>query len=350
MIFKGKKRINVGIIGGAGYGGSELLRILLFHPKVQLLFVTSRRHTGKKVVSVNRFLTGVTDLEFTEPDVDNIPQDTDLVFFATPHGVSMTLMKALIERVPKARVVDLSGDFRLKNANVYKQYYGKEHRVPELLERFFYGLPEFCRDSVKNAQYVANPGCFATAIIFALYPLFTADAVSRNVHVVSVTGSSGSGESPKEVTHHPYRAKNFKSYKILDHQHLPEIGQFFRSKFPGWDKEIGIVPQSGPFIRGIYTTASVYGGSASADDVREAFESLYKNERFVRIVEGSPEVAVVCGTNHVEVSVVCKNNWIVSMSAIDNLVRGASGQAVQNMNLMFGFDEDEGLSFPGMRP
>jgi N-acetyl-gamma-glutamyl-phosphate reductase common form len=350
MIFKGKKRINVGIIGGAGYGGSELLRILLFHPKVQLTFVTSRKHAGKKVASVNRFLTGTTDLEFIEPDIDTIPQDTDLVFFATPHGVSMTLMKALIERVPKAKVVDLSGDFRLKDPNVYRQYYGKEHRATELLERFFYGLPEFSRDAVRKAQYVANPGCFATGIIFALFPLFRADAVGRDVHVVSVTGSSGSGESPKEVTHHPYRANNFKSYKILEHQHLPEIGQFFRSKFPRWDYEIGLVPQSGPFIRGIYTTASVYGGSASADDVRAAFESLYRNERFVRIVEGSPEVTMVCGTNHVEVSLVCKNNWIVSMSAIDNLVRGASGQAVQNMNLMFGFDENEGLLFPGMRP
>ncbi|MBN2322518.1 MAG: N-acetyl-gamma-glutamyl-phosphate reductase [Spirochaetes bacterium] len=350
MIFKSKKRISVGIIGGAGYGGSELLRILLFHPKVQLLFVTSRQHAGKKVASVNRFLTGVTDLVFTEPDIDGIPQDTDLVFFATPHGVSMTMMKALVNRVPKARVVDLSGDFRLKNANVYRQYYGKEHGAAELLERFFYGLPEFCRDSVKNAQYVANPGCFATGIIFALYPLFLADAVGRAVHVVSVTGSSGSGESPKAVTHHPYRAKNFKSYKILEHQHLPEIQQFFRSQFPGRDTEIGIVPQSGPFVRGIYTTSSVYGVSASSDDVRAAFESSYENERFVRIVDESPEVTTVCGTNHVEVAFVCKNDWIVSMSAIDNLVRGASGQAVQNMNLMFGFDEDEGLLFPGMRP
>ena len=350
MILKGKKRIKAGIIGGAGYGGSELLRILLFHPRVHLDFVTSRRHTGKRVAEVNRFLDGVSDLVFETPDMESIPPDTDLVFFATPHGVSMTMMKSLVERVRTARVVDLSGDFRLKNPNVYRQYYGKEHACPELLDRFCYGFPEFGRESVKKAQYVANPGCFATGIIFALYPLFRAGAVRREVHVVAVTGSSGSGESPKEVTHHPYRAKNFKSYKILEHQHLPEIEQFFRSQFPGWEKEIGLVPQSGPFVRGIYTVATAYGGDASGKAVREALDSLYGNERFVRILDVSPEVTTVCGTNTVEVSVVSKGDWIVSMSAIDNLVRGASGQAVQNMNIMFGFDEGEGLSFPGMRP
>jgi N-acetyl-gamma-glutamyl-phosphate/LysW-gamma-L-alpha-aminoadipyl-6-phosphate reductase len=350
MIFKSRKRINAGIIGGAGYGGSELLRILLFHPRVNVSFVTSRRHAGKKVSSVNRFLQEVTDLEFVKPEIEAMPTDTDLVFFATPHGVSMTMMADLISRLPKASIVDLSGDFRLKNPKQYLQYYKKEHKAQELLSGFVYGLPEINRDAVKAARYVANPGCFATGILFALYPLLFTGAVQKDVSVVSVTGSSGSGESPKEVTHHPYRDRNFKSYKILEHQHLPEIEQLIKAKFPGRDCEIGLVPQSGSFVRGIYTTAMVRSESVSEEDLKKAFDSLWGTERFVRIVAGSPEVTMVYGTNYVEVSYARKNDWIVSMSAIDNLVRGASGQAVQNMNIMFGFDEEEGLLFPGMRP
>ena len=350
MIFKTKKRINVGIIGGAGYGGSELLRLLLFHPRVHLSFVTSRKHAGAKVCSVHRFLANVTDLEFMEPDTGKIPQDTDLVFLATPHGVSMTVVPEIVMRLQKVKIIDLSGDFRLKNPSVYRQYYKKEHKGTELLGSFVYGLPEFNGDAIRKAQYIANPGCFATGIIFALYPLFHVGAVTRDVAVVAVTGSSGSGESPKEVTHHPVRAKNFKSYKILEHQHTPEIVQFFRDKFLNWDYEIGIVPQSGPFVRGIFTTAAVYNETVSGQALQEGFDSLYGKQGFVRVVPGSPEVTMVYGSNYVEVSYAHRNNWVVSMSAIDNLVRGASGQAVQNMNLMYGFDEDEGLGFPGMRP
>jgi len=350
MIFKTRKRINVGIIGGAGYGGSELLRLLLFHPGVHLSFITSRKHAGAKVCSVHRFLANATDLEFMEPDTGKIPQDTDLVFLATPHGVSMTVVPEIVMRMQKVKIIDLSGDFRLKNPSVYRQYYKKEHKGTELLGSFVYGLPEFNGDAIRKAQYIANPGCFATGIIFALYPLFHAGAVTRDVAVVAVTGSSGSGESPKEATHHPVRAKNFKSYKILEHQHTPEIVQFFRDKFLNWDYEIGIVPQSGPFVRGIFTTAAVYNETVSGQALQEGFDSLYKKQWFVRVVPGSPEVTMVYGSNYVEVSYAHRNNWVVSMSAIDNLVRGASGQAVQNMNLMFGFDEDEGLGFPGMRP
>jgi N-acetyl-gamma-glutamyl-phosphate/LysW-gamma-L-alpha-aminoadipyl-6-phosphate reductase len=344
------KKIKTGIIGGAGYGGSELLRFLVFHPGVDICFVTSRKHAGLSIASVHRFLSGTTSLEFTEPDVKKLPQDTDCVFFATPHGVSMNLVPQVIKRMPKARIVDLSGDFRLKDPDIYKQYYRIEHASQELLGVFEYGLPEINRDAIKKARYVANPGCFATGIIFILYPLFYSGAVRKDVAVVAVTGSSGSGELPREVTHHPVRAKNFKSYKILEHQHTPEIEQFFKEKFQRKDFEIGFVPQSGSFVRGIYTTATVYNEQIAVDEVKRAFNELYEKERFVRIVSPSPEVAMVYGSNYVEVSCVQKKNFIVTMSAIDNLVRGASGQAIQNMNIMFGFKEDEGLEFPGMRP
>jgi N-acetyl-gamma-glutamyl-phosphate reductase common form len=343
-------RINIGIIGGAGYGGSELLRFLIFHPRVKIRFVTSRKHTGLGITSVHRFLSGTTSLEFIKPEVEMLPRDTDCVFFATPHGVSMSLVPQVIERIPGAKIVDLSGDFRLKDPDIYKRYYGTEHKSQKLLGRFVYGLPEMNRDEVKKAKYVANPGCFATGIIFALYPLFYSGAVKKDVIVVAVTGSSGSGEQPKEVTHHPLRAKNFKSYKILEHQHTPEIEQFFKEKFEKQDFEMGFVPQSGSFVRGIYTTAAVYNQHIKEDEVKRAFMKLYEKERFVRIVPSSPEVTMVYGSNFVEVSYAKRKNFIVTMSAIDNLVRGASGQAIQNMNIMFGFNEDEGLEFPGMRP
>ncbi len=350
MLFKTKKKMNVGIVGGAGYGGSELLRLLLFHPRVDLLFVTSRRHVGKKVSSVNRFLKGITDLEFIEPDVGNLPTETELIFITTPHGVSMHLVPDIAKKLPRARLIDLSGDFRLNNPNIYRQYYKSEHVSTDYLGKFIYGLTELNRDAIRGAQYVANPGCFATGIILALMPLFNCNAVRREVSVVSVTGSSGSGELPKEITHHPIRANNFRSYKILEHQHTPEIEQFFRDKITDWDYEIGFIPQSGPFVRGIFTTATVYNEDIRGETLREAFLNLYGQEQFIRIVDGSPELTAVQSSNYVEVSGMVRRNFIVSMSAIDNLVRGASGQAVQNMNIMCGFDEHEGLEFPGMRP
>jgi N-acetyl-gamma-glutamyl-phosphate/LysW-gamma-L-alpha-aminoadipyl-6-phosphate reductase len=350
MRFKGKKRISVGIIGGAGYSGAELVKLLLFHPRVELSFVTSRRHAGKPVSSVNRFLAKVTDLCFIEPDIEALPADTDVIFLATPHGTSMNLMPEILKALPRVKIIDLSGDFRLRNPDLYRQYYNLEHSAADLLDRFAYGLSELNRDRIRDAQYVANPGCFATGIIFALMPLFSSKAVRREVSVIAVTGSSGSGDLPKEVTHHPVRSQNFKSYKILEHQHTPEIEQFFRARFINWDYEIGFVPQSGPFVRGIYTTAMVYNETLHADTLSRTLGELYGEERFIRIVEGSPEVNAVQCSNYVEVSCMVKRNFVITMCAIDNLVRGASGQAVQNMNIMFGFDEQEGIEFPGMRP
>ncbi|RKX91544.1 MAG: N-acetyl-gamma-glutamyl-phosphate reductase [Spirochaetes bacterium] len=350
MIFKTKRKINVGIIGATGYTGSELLRFLLFHPKVNINFVTSRRYAGSKIYEIHRFLRGVTELTFTDPEIENLPLDTDCIFLATPHGTSMSLVPLIQKALPNAKIIDLSGDFRLLNPNIYKQYYGKDHKSPDLLSSFVYGLTELNREKIKKAKYIANPGCFATGILLAIFPLFKSGFVKREISIVSVTGSSGSGESPKDVSHHPIRAKNFKSYKILCHQHLPEIERFLKDKILNYDYEIGFIPQSGPFVRGIYTVATLYNDNISPEILRESYKTVYKNEKFIRIVENSPEVASVYGTNYAEISFVYKNNFIVAMSAIDNLVKGASGQAIQNMNLMFGFEEMEGIEFPGMRP
>jgi N-acetyl-gamma-glutamyl-phosphate/LysW-gamma-L-alpha-aminoadipyl-6-phosphate reductase len=350
MSANSRKSITAGIIGGAGYGGTELIKILLFHPEVNLSFVTSRKYAGKRVDEINRFLGGLTDLEFIEPEIEKLAPAPDIIFLATPHGTSMDLVPRLMEKMPAAGIIDLSGDFRLEDPGTYMRYYGKDHTSPELMGDFVYGLSELNRESIAKARYIANPGCFATGMIFALYPLISCGAVSNEVSVVSVTGSSGSGEKPKDVTHHPVRAKNFKSYKILEHQHLPEVEKFFQGKFPGRNLELGFVPQSGPFVRGIFTTVTVYNTDIEEKTIRDAFYSQYENERFVRVVEPSPETTAVYASNYVEVSFVYKRNFIVAMSAIDNLVRGASGQAVQNMNIMFGFNEDAGIQYPGMRP
>jgi len=350
MLFKTKRKINIGIIGATGYTGSELLRFLLFHPKVNITFVTSRRYAGSKVYEIHRFLRGITELSFTDLEIEKLPADTDCIFLATPHGTSMNLVPQIQKALPNTKIIDLSGDFRLLNPNIYKQYYGKEHKSPELLGGFVYGLTEFNREKIKKAKYLANPGCFATGILLAVFPLFKSGFVKREITVVSVTGSSGSGESPKDVTHHSTRAKNFKSYKILTHQHLPEIERFLKDEILNWDYEIGFIPQSGPFVRGIYTVASLYNDNISPKMLRESYNEAYKYDTFIKIVDNSPEVASVYGTNYVEISFTYKNNFIVVMSAIDNLVKGASGQAIQNMNLMFGFEETEGLEFPGMKP
>jgi N-acetyl-gamma-glutamyl-phosphate reductase len=350
MVFETKKRIKAGIVGGAGYSGAELLRLLLFHDRVDLSFVTSRRYAGKKVSTVNRFLSGITDLEFSEPDVDQIPGDTDVIFLATPHGTSMHLIPDIIKSVPEVRIIDLSGDFRLSNQHIYRQYYKRDHACTDLLGSFVYGLAELNRERIRGARFVANPGCFATGLIFALLPLFSCNAVQQEVSVTAVTGSSGSGELPKDVTHHPIRSNNFKSYKILEHQHTPEIEQFFRDRFVNWDHEIGFIPQSGPFVRGIFTTAVAYNHDIHDETLQQTIEKLYGGEGFIRVVDESPEMYAVQGSNYVEVSGMVRRNFVITMSAIDNLVRGASGQAVQNMNIMFGFDEHEGLEFPGMRP
>jgi len=347
---KARKKINVGISGGAGYGGTELIRILIFHPNVNLKFVTSRKYAGLKVSSVNRFLEGLIDLEYIEPDISIFPEPIDLIFFATPHKTSMEMVPRLVREIPEVSIIDLSGDYRLKDPDEYETYYGSKHSSPELLENFVYGIPELNRDKIRRARYIANPGCFATGIIFALYPLLKEGLIKSPVTVVSVTGSSGSGDVPKEVTHHPMRAKNFKAYKILEHQHLPEIKQFIRERCGVDELEMGFIPQSGPFVRGIFTTAVSFNPGLSQEEVLEAVNRHYRGLKFVRVVNGSPEVVMVYGTNYVEVSYKYRDGFIVGMSAIDNLVRGASGQAIQNMNLMFGFEEIAGIWFPGMKP
>lgn len=337
--------IRASILGGTGYGGMELLRFLIGHPEVEVAALTSRTEDGP-VADRLPHLRGFTDLRFTIETAESrheLARNSDVVFFAKPHGVSAAELPALLDAAPTTKVIDLSGDFRLKDASLYDAWYGFTHPNAEHLGASEYGLPE-CgqREAVRAARFVANPGCHASASILALWPLARRGLIRGRVPVVSVTGSSGSGAVPKRGTHHPERFSNFKAYSPLRHQHLPEILQAL-----GSDARVDFVPQSAPIARGIYVTAFVPVGAASDEEVRAAYQESYGNEPFVRLSDKPVDLRATTGTNFVDLSVAHGDELACVTLAMDNLGKGMAGTAVQNMNLMFGLDERMGLDRPG---
>lgn len=339
-------RIRAAILGGTGYGGMELLRLLLAHPEVDLAAVTSRSRDGR-VDAAHPHLAGYCDVEFTResPEVlAGLAETCNVLFQAKPHGVSAHQTPGLLEANETLRVIDLSGDFRLRDGAAYERHYGFEHPHTERLASAAYGLPE-CggRGTVANARLVANPGCHATATILALHPLARLGLLDgRRPAVTSVTGSSGSGAVPKPGTHHPERFGNFKAYRPLAHQHRPEIVQALGGV------ELDFVPCSGPFARGIYATAIVRLDGDDRGRVDEAFTRAYEAEPFVRLVDGTAELRHVVGTNHAEVGVVRDATTACITVAIDNLGKGMAGTAVQNLNIACDLDETTGLWRPGL--
>ncbi len=342
------KTIRAAIFGGSGYGGSELLRILLFHPNIEIGLVTANEHAGKSVSEVHRNLLGLTDLRFTTvlddlSSLDNI----DVAFFALPHGQALDLLPKLPTHV---KAIDLSGDFRIDDADIFKQFYKLDHTAPELQKKFVYGLTETNRDSIKSAQYIANPGCFATATLLALAPMVNSGLQTGKVIVDAKTGSSGSGAKAAANTHHPQRMNSFYAYKPFTHQHVPEIEQHLR-QVGGFEQDLVFMTHSLPVARGIF--ASCYLETTvnlTNEDLKNIFSHFYKDSFFVRIVDGSPDINWVKNTNFCDIAVHSNGNQVVVFSALDNLVKGAAGQAVQNMNLMFGLDENTGLIFTGSNP
>ncbi|MDJ0973988.1 MAG: N-acetyl-gamma-glutamyl-phosphate reductase [Planctomycetota bacterium] len=337
--------IKAAILGGTGYGGMELLRYLAGHPEVEVTAVTSRSQKGP-VANRWAHLAGYTDAAFTEDTDDTrrlIATSVDVLFAAKPHGVAASELPPLLEAAPDLKVIDLSGDFRLPDASAYDAWYGYTHPHAEWLGRSEYGLPE-CgqREAVADARLVANPGCHATAALIALWPLARAGLVTGRMAVNSVTGSSGSGAHAKAGTHHPERASNFKAYRPLRHQHLPEVVRALGSA-----NEVDFVPHSAPFARGIHVTAFVPVGDATEEQVDACFHDAYADEPFVRLRDKPPEVRAVAGTNLADVSVTTGRGVAVVMVAIDNLGKGMAGTAVQNLNLVFGFPETTGLDRPG---
>ena len=338
-------KIRIGIFGGSGYGGSELLRLLLFHPNAELVFVTANEQAGKSVAEVHRNLNGLTQLNFIKDpeDLSNI----DCVFLALPHGQAMDIVPRLPANV---KAIDLSGDFRLRNQSVFEKHYKQLHTAMHAQSEFVYGLTETNRDAIRNARLIANPGCFATATLLGLAPLVANGLINGRVIVDAKTGSSGSGAKAASNTHHPQRMTSFYAYKPFTHQHVPEIEQEL-DHLGDWTNELVFMTHSLPVARGIF--ASIYAESnrdLTENEIRSIYADYYRDSFFVRLVNGSPDINWVKTTNFCDIGFATRGKQVVIFSAIDNLVKGAAGQAVQNMNLMFGLDETTGLKLVGTNP
>jgi len=349
------KRFKAAIIGGSGYGGAELARRLLMHPDVELVRVASIDHVGEPLGAVHPNLEGATDLVFEDLAPAAAAKGCDVALLALPHKVTAAKVPELI--AAGVKIVDMSGDFRLRDAASYEKHYGAKHPHPELLGTFVYGLPELRRAEIKAAKYVASPGCFATTIELALLPLARAGLLDgKNVQVIGITGSSGSGIKESASTHHPSRANNLKTYKPLDHQHVPEIVMTLADA-GAKAMALSFVPVSAPLTRGIFATCFVeLPAEYDANKLAAMYDEQYKHEVFVRRPKARlPEVVAVHGSNWCEVGfavgpVAGGKRTVTLFGATDNLIKGGAGQAIQNMNLVLGCDERASLEDTGNWP
>lgn len=348
--------ISVGIVGGTGYTGVELLRILLRHPKAQVRVLTSRTEAGKPVADMFPNLRGHTDLQFSDLNIDAL-KECDVVFFATPHGVAMQHAKDLIEAGTK--VIDLAADFRLQNLEQFEKWYGMEHACPDILKDSVYGLTELNREKIKQAQVIGNPGCYPTTVQLGLAPLLkSAQALieTKNIIIDAKSGVSGAGRKASLGMIYSENADNFKAYGVAGHRHHPEIVEALEniSGQKGGFEGLLFVPHLVPMIRGMLSTIYVDLTEAGKQaDLQALYENFYANEKFVDVMpaNSSPETRSVRGANELRIALYKPQpNKLIILAAQDNLVKGASGQAVQNMNLMFGFNEDEGLQGIGLLP
>jgi len=335
--------IKAGIVGGTGYTGVELLRLLARHPQLELQAITSRSEAGKQVSELFPNLRGRLDLAFSEPELDKL-MACDVVFFATPNGIAMSMVPELVKA--GVRVIDLAADFRLKDAALWQQWYGMEHACPELLDEAVYGLVEVNREQIRQARLVANPGCYPTAVQLGLLPLLESGLIDPTSLIADAkSGVSGAGRKAAVGTLLCEASESFKAYGVPGHRHLPEIKQGLQraSEIP-----IGLtfVPHLTPMIRGIHAT--LYGRlTESGKDLQMIYTNRYADEYFVDVLPAGshPETRSVRGSNMVRLAVhqPQEGDVVVVLAVIDNLVKGAAGQAVQNMNVMFGFDESDGL-------
>lgn len=334
------KKINVSIIGVTGYTGLELLRLLVQHPLVNIKYLFSHQHHGQKISDLYPHLKNVCELPLSELHVDEfsvnqLAKENDIIFLALPNTESQKIASKFLGKV---KIIDLSGDFRIQNKELYGKYYGQLHQDEKNMSVFMYGLPEWQKDKIASAENIANPGCFAITAQLALLPL--KDSI-KYASILGITGSSGSGKTPKDDTHHPIRNHNVKSYKICTHQHIPEMIQTLNLQ----EEQISFIPTSGPFTRGIHITAFLeLKKKISVDKVSHIFEEFYANAPFVRLKK-EVQLAEVIGSNFCDIAIFQVNDNIVIQAVIDNLVKGAAGNALQNMNIMSGFEETAGLQY-----
>ncbi len=342
--------IQVGVIGGTGYTGVELLRLLLRHPGVRVRLITSRSEAGTRVDALFPSLRGHLDLEFTAPDPQALAA-CDLVYFATPNGTSMTMVPGLLDA--GVRVIDLSADFRLKNPSSFERWYGIRHLCPELLPVAVYGLPELNRQTIAQAPLVANPGCYPTAVSLGLIPLIEARLVRPDRLIADTkSGVSGAGRKAELALLLPEAGDNLKAYGVSGHRHLPEIEQTL-SGIDGEVRDMAFVPHLVPMIRGIHAT--LYAELLQPEaDLQALYRNRYQSEPFVDVMPpgAHPETRSVRGVNLCRLAIHRPGSGrrVVVLSIIDNLVKGAAGQAVQNMNIMFGFEEALGLHDVALSP
>ncbi|WP_161887777.1 N-acetyl-gamma-glutamyl-phosphate reductase [Pontibacter russatus] len=324
-------KIKAGIVGGAGYTGGEMLRLLLHHPNVDIAFVQSNSQAGKPVYEVHRDLQGDTEMDFS----GELQPEVDVLFLCVGHGDAKHFLEA--NAIPEqVKVIDLSQDFRWNEGT-------KENAVTAAGRTFIYGLPELQREAIREAQNVANPGCFATAIQLALLPLAAEGMLTEEVHVSGITGSTGAGQSLSPTSHYSWRSSNISNYKVLNHQHLRELGRTLQSLQETEVPAIHFVPYRGPFTRGILCT-SYTRCSLSQSEAVELYKTYYAPHPFVTVSATTPDLKQVVNTNKCLLYIEKQGDQLVITSMIDNLVKGASGQAVQNMNLLFGLDERAGLN------
>lgn len=346
------QKIKIGIVGGTGYTGVELLRLLANHPNALVTVITSRGEAGIKVADLFPNLRGDYDLAFSAPDMNKLKQ-CDLVFFATPHGVAMQMTPELIGAGVK--VIDLAADFRIFNLKVWEDWYGMDHVCPDLMKEVVYGLPELHREEIYNARVIANPGCYPTAVQLGFYPLIKHGLVDIDDLIADVkSGISGAGRGAKVGSLAAETAESFKAYAVEGHRHHPEIEQGL-SRMAEADVNLTFVPHLVPMIRGI--EATLYGKltrSIRQEALQEIFEETYAMEPFVDVMPAGsqPDTRMVKGSNMCRMAVYQPKGTqrVVVTSVIDNLVKGASGQAVQNMNILFDLEEDTGLQQVALLP
>lgn len=339
-----KSPIKVGIVGASGYTALELMRILSQHTHTKLCCVSSTQHQGKSVSALHPNLENCYDL--TISSFGDHFFELDAVFVALPHGHAMPIVNELWQNSKNTRIIDLSSDFRLEQ-NLYQQHYKQEHLYPQLLPHAIYGTTELAREEISSARLIANPGCFAHCIILALAPLALERILPERIYVSAITGSTGSGASLTEKTHHPARNESMFAYQPLTHRHLPEIETTLARLSKNPELQIDLVPHSGPYSRGIFATCFCEMAENAAH-VRKLYEQFAAHNHFVRLREDSPKLLEVRGSNFCDLAIKQKDNRFVVLATIDNLVKGAAGNAVQCLNLMFNLPEQTGLIAPSL--
>lgn len=345
--------IKVGIIGSTGYAGAELVRLITQHKDAEVVWYGSRSYIDEKYADVYRNMFEIVDATCMDDNMDELADAVDVIFTATPQGLCASLVNE--EVLKKVKIIDLSADFRIKDVNIYEQWYGIKHKSPQFIEEAVYGLCEINRDKVKDARIVANPGCYTTCSILTIYPLVKEGLIDPNSIIVDAkSGTSGAGRGAKVPNLFCEVNENCKAYGVATHRHTPEIEEQL-TYAAGEEVLINFTPHLIPMQRGILATA--YGDlkkDVTYDEVKAVYDKYYKNEYFVRVLEGEvpPETRWVEGSNFVDVSfkIDKRTNRIIMMGAMDNLVKGAAGQAVQNMNILFGLPENEGLQQVPMFP